>query len=256
MNIQILKMGSMCAVALAASLMLAGCSALPSKNSKGEFPVCHTAAVDWPTNLTLEQLKDEPIKQLLAESEVGVHMTKEGISNLVIVATWREHERLSSEGYYPACNLDVGYTGWFSSERGIIPFWEHAIPAKQSCVRPLPMNRRLLQWLPLDLGPQISGDDIEAVAQASKASKSWLEFYPDTKIVKHTSGSIELSADSFMITLTVMAYGDFDHDGYDDALLCVSHSAIGGTLNYSFNAMLTRTNVSDCLRLLIDSNKN
>jgi hypothetical protein len=239
------------AAALASFLMLSGCVAAPQKNSKGEFPVCHTAAVDWPTNLTLEQLKDEPLKQL--DGEIG--MVKDGVSNVVTVATWREFDSLSSEGYEPADGMSLGMAGWFVSERGIIPFWEHAIPAKQSFVRPLPMNRRLLQWLPLDLGPQISNEEIEAVAQATKAGKSWLEFHPDTKIIKQTSDSIQLSVDGFIITLTVMAYGDFGHDGYDDALVCVSHSAIGGTLNYSFNAMLTRTNASDRLRLLIDSHK-
>ena len=237
------------AVALAAAVILAGCAELPPKNSKGEFPVCHTTAVNWPTNLTLEQLKDEPLKQL----DGGICMTKEGGSNVVTVSTWREFNRLSSEGYEPVDGMSLGMAGWFNSERGIIPFWEHAIPAKQSCVRPLPMNRQLLHWLPLDLGPQISNEKIEAAAQATKTGKSWLEFYPDTKIIKQTSNSIELSADGFWVTLAVMAYGDFDHDGYDDALLYVSHSAIGGTLNYSFNAKLTRTNASDRLRMIISS---
>ncbi len=239
------------AIALGVILILASCVAVPQKNSKGEFPVCHTAAVDWPTNLTLEQLKDEPVKQ----PDGGIGMAKEGVSNVVAVTTWREFDRLASQGYEPADGMSLGMAGWFHSERGIIPFWEHAIPARLSFVRPLPMNRKLLQWLPLDLGPQISSEEIEAVAQAIKAGKSWLEFYPDTKIIRQTSDRIQLSADGFMITLTIMAYGDYNHDGYDDALVFVSHSAIGGSLNYSFNAMLTRTNASDRLRLLFDINK-
>jgi len=239
------------AVALVASLLLAGCVVAPQRNTMGEFPVCHTGAVNWPTNLILEQLKDEPIKQL----EGGITMAKEGNANVTNVVTWGEFERLSKAGYEPAANYDLGMAGWFTSERGIIPFWEHAIPAKQSFIRPLPMNRRLLQWLPLDLGPQISHEKIEAAAQATKTGKSWLDFYPDTKITKQTSNSIELSADGFWVTFTVMAYGDFDHDGYDDALVCVSHSAIGGTLNYSFNAMLTRTNASERLRIIIAGDK-
>ncbi len=234
------------AVALATALILGGCVAAPQKPATRVFPVCHTAAVDWPANLTLEQLKDEPLKQL----DGGIDMTKEGVTNVVTAATWREYSRLSSEGYEPAGGMNLGMAGWFIHERGFIPFMERAISAKQSYVRPLPMNRTLLKWLPLDLGPQISSEGIEAVAQATKAGKSWVEFYPDTKIIKNTSESIQISADGFMITLTVLAYGDFDHDGYDDVLLCVSHSAIGGTLKYSLNAMLTRTNAVDRFRLL------
>ena len=238
-------------VALVASLLQAGCVVAPQKNSKGEFPVCHTSVVNWPANLTLEQLKDEPIKQI----DGGITMAKEGIANVTNFVTWREFERLSNAGYEPAANYDLGMAGWFSLERGIIPFWEHAVPSKQSYVRPLPMNRKLLQWLPLDLGPPIGQEEMEALAQATKDGKSWLEYYPDTKIIKQTSNSIEISATGFIITLTVMAYGDFNHDGYDDALLCVGHSAIGGTLNYSFNATLTRTNARDRLMAIIDSDK-
>jgi hypothetical protein len=128
----------------------------------------------------------------------------------VRVATWREFDRLTAEGYMPADGMSLDMAGWFTLERGIIPFWEHAIPAKESYVRPLPMNRRLLRWLPLDFGPQISKDDVEAVAQASKDGKSWLEFYPDTKIIKQTPNSIQLSVDGFMVGLTVLAYADFN----------------------------------------------
>ena len=237
------------AVALAASLMLAGCVTAPQKNSREEYPVCHTTAVDWPANLTLEQLKDEPIKQL----EGGITMAKQDSAKVTNVVTWREFDRLSKAGYESAANCDLGMAGWFSLERGIISFWELAVPAKQSYVRPLPMNRKLLQFLPLDLGPQISNEEIRAVAQAAKAGKSWLEFYPDTKIIKQTSDSIQMSADGIIITLTVLANGDFDHDGYDDVLLCVSHAAIEGSLSYSFNAVLTRANTFDCLRLVKSS---
>ena len=160
------------AVAMVASLILAGCVAAPQRNSNGEFPVCHTAAVDWSTNLTLEQLKDEPLKQL----DGGITMAKAGTANVTNVVTWREFERLSKAGYEPAANYDLGMAGWFSLERGIIPFWEHAVPAKQSFVRSLPMNRRLLLWLPLNLGPPIGQEEMEALAQATKDGKSWLEY--------------------------------------------------------------------------------
>ena len=51
---------------------------------------------------------------------------------------------------------------------------------------------------------------------------------------------IELEVDGWIVRLSFLAYGDYDHDGIEDNLVSVTPSAIHGTWVNTFPAILTR----------------
>jgi len=228
-------------------IICAGCFAPAQKSETSVFQVCCTAEADWPKGATLEQLKDMPVSELNEPGIDGVMLIKESDTNQLSVQTWREFSRFTEQGYEPADNANLGLSSWLIKSRGFIPFVEKSQPSRMSHVRNLPMDRRLLKHLPIDLGPQISNEEIEAAKLAASKGKTWVDFYPDTKILQHTKTMTLLRADDWEIRLRIMAYGDYNHDGIEDVLVCISHAS-PGTLAYSFNVILTRSSGNQALQ--------
>ena len=238
--------------ALAVILGLAGCAIVPQPPAAKVYPVRCTAEVSWPTNLTLEQLKDLPVEEL-NHPEIGIDgvaLSKGGGTNYFTARTWREFSRLTDLGYEPADNAQLGMSGCFIATRSFIPFLEKAQPARTSFVDDLKMNRALLAILPVDLGPQISNEETEAAQKAIHNGKSWHDFYPDTIIRKHSRSMIQMETDGWLVSIRVLAFGDYNHDGYEDMLVYVNQEAIQGTMNFSFSAILTRSYSTHVLKTI------
>ena len=49
----------------------------------------------------------------------------------------------------------------------------------------------------------------------------------------------------------MIAYGDYDHDGFEDVIVHVSYEAIEGTMVYSFLAVLTRVGKDRALQRVL-----
>jgi len=52
------------------------------------------------------------------------------------------------------------------------------------------------------------------------------------------------------MNLTVLAYGDFNHDGFDDLLVAYDQSVTDGTFADSGIAVLTRTTANGALKMV------
>lgn len=227
-------------------LILAGCRHEPEATKAEIYSICCTAAIPAADQTNLEQLKDVPVPEIV---EFGGLKYVNDAGKAVNITTWRDFVRYRQAGYYDADNSVNVMSGWFWRTRGQIPFLEQAIPAKESFVRNLKPNRDFVRLLPLDIAPMLS-EESNDVGNAIKQHKTWLEFYPHTRITEKTGTDLSLQMGRYEMSLTILAYGDFNHDGFDDMLVCYQHRVTDGTYYDSGLAVLTRTNATDCLRVL------
>jgi hypothetical protein len=233
-------------ILLAVIALLSGCRHSPASIGAQSFPVCCTEAIPATNRINLEQLKDVPVPEIV---QFGGLKYVNDAGKEVIITTWRDFVRYRQAGYRDADNSVNVMSGWFWRTRGHIPFLETAIPARQSFVRGLRPGRDLVRLLPLDIAPML-GEESNEAADSIKQHKSWLEIYPQTRITEKTGTDLSLRMGQDELSLTILAYGDFNHDGFDDMLVCYSQRVTDGTFYYSGLAVLTRTNASDCLRAL------
>jgi hypothetical protein len=231
---------------LSLALVLTSCRQTPEVTKSGYYLPCCTAAIPTVDQHNLEHLKDVPVPEIVQFG--GLEYVNDA-GKEVNITTWRDFVRYRRAGYYDANNAVNVMSGWFWRRRGQIPFLEKAVPARQSFVRDLRPGMDLVRLLPLDLAPML-GEDSDAVAEAIKQHKSWLEFSPATRISEKTDTDLSLQIGNYEMSLTILAYGDFNHDGFDDMLVCYQHRVRDGTFYYSGLAVLTRTNATDCLQVL------
>lgn len=235
------------AVAFALLVMApSACRHAPEVVKAETYPVCCTEAIPATNQINLEQLKDVPVPEIV---QFGGLKYVNDAGKEVIITNWRDFVRYRQAGYRDADNSVNVMSGWFWRTRGQIPFLETAIPARQSFVRGLHPGRDLVRLLPLEIVPML-GEESNDVADAIKTHKSWLKFYPQTRITEKTGTDLSLQMGRYEMSLTVLAYGDFNHDGFDDMLVFYEQRVTDGTFCYSGLAVLTRTNATDCLRTL------
>jgi len=204
------------------------------------FPVICTAAIPVTSRTNLEHLKDVPVPEIV---KFGGVTCVNSAGKDVVVTTWREFIAEGGEKRTEKTGADLDMSGWFWRTRGHIPFIEIATPATNSFVRNLKPGQELVRLLPLTLAPLLS-EESNDVAEAIKQHQSWLQFYPETRITKQTDTEMSLNMDRFSMQVTILAYGDFNHDGFDDMLVYYDQGVTDGTFAYSGVAVLTRTNAS------------
>lgn len=205
-----------------------------------------TKAVAAANQLDLEKLKDVPVPEIV---QFGGITFVNNSGQDVAVTTWREYTRCLQQKIPEKTNADIAMSGWFWDTRGHIPFLEVAVPATNSYLRHLRPGRGLVRLLPLALAPLLS-EESNAVGQAIRLHQSWLQFYPATRITKLTDTEMALKMGRYRMTVTILAYGDFNRDGLDDLLICYHQDVTDGSFSYAGVAVLTRTTPDGALSLI------
>ncbi|HUB86262.1 MAG TPA: PH domain-containing protein [Verrucomicrobiae bacterium] len=219
---------------------------MPETAKAEVYPPCCTVAILAVDRTNLERLKDLPVPEIV---QFGGLKYVNDAGKSVNITTWRDFVRYRQAGYRDADNSVNVMSGWFWRTRGQIPFLGKAIPARQSFVRDLHPGKDFVRLLPLDIAPML-GEESNDAGNAIKQHKSWMDFYPQTRITEKTGTDMSLQMGRYEMSLTILAYGDFNHDGFDDMLVWYQQRVTDGTFYYSGLAVLTRTNATDCLHTL------
>ena len=194
----------------------------------------------------MEKLKDEPVPEVV---QFGGITFVNGDGQDTAVTTWREFTSCQSQNFPEKTNADIAMAGWFWKTRGHISFLEKTVPATISHVRNLHPGKELVRLLPLTLAPLLS-EESNDVGEAIKHHKSWLQFYPTTRITKLTNTEMFLKMGRYEMLVTILAYGDFNHDGFDDMLVFYDQGVTDGTFAYSGVAVLTRFTPHESLKII------
>lgn len=220
---------------LVASLMLA--MGLISSLAQ-VFPVICTEAVPADGRAKPESLKDVPVSEIVKYGGLAF-INDQG--NELTVNTWRQFVTAHQNKYWEKTQADIDMADWISLKRGFIPFLEAAIPATNGFVRNLKPGEELVRLLPLTLAPLL-GEESNILDKAARKHERWLHYFPNTEITRRTNTEMSLKMGRYIMTITTLAFGDFDHDGLDDMLIAYSQGATDGTFSYSGVAVLTRRN--------------
>lgn len=123
----------------------------------------------------------------------------------------------------------------------------HAVPAKSSYLSNFKMNATDARNLPAALTLVISNSDAAEIARATKLGKTLGDVLPRgaTFTVEHNprgdAPMVRVNDESGGIEdMSLLARGDFDHDGIEDLLIAVSSRVVGGTYTQSDLYLVTK----------------
>lgn len=176
----------------------------------------------------LDQRLDRPVKTVNGIEQLS--MSKEG--QQVVVTTCKDYLRYKQDGYHPTTNYDIGAESWFKAEALPLLYLKEAIPARESFVKDFDVTDHPLRQLPAELQLHLEG--------GSQGTKVWQETQSNCQVVVKDRYSIEISDDYCKTFVTILAWGDFNKDGYEDILLNVSYDVTQGTFHCFDYVLLTR----------------
>ena len=152
----------------------------------------------------------------------------------------REYLGLKEKGFHAEDTYSIAMESWFKSTCYSLRYLEKAIPSRISYLKNFRLTNAPLKNLPLTLDLILSGDDEREAKAALEKGMTWKDFAPDAKVEVTNPNEIVIKREDSETNLTLLAWGDFNHDGVEDILLDVSHSVTSGTYRDYGHVILTR----------------
>ena len=156
------------------------------------------------------------------------------------VKTCREYEFACEQGYLPESNAVLKMSVSFHQQCDLLKSLQAAKTPQQSFISNPKVGVVDLDLLPLSLFPWIGDEDLKIIELPP--NKTYQDKVKDGEfIVKSVSqNSLIIEGDAMGQRLTEVLRADLDGDGIEDILLFEYYYAIGGTLGFGGNRILTR----------------
>lgn len=209
----------------------------------GSYPVVITGA------LKIKSIDQIPQK-MNEQNVVSIQFTNSK-NQKATADTCNEYFKLTKAGYLPANDTETAKEGYYRTVCQPLYYLEYAIPAKFSFVRDFDLSKDY-KTLPAEL-------IFPSLIVSSKPIGSLGSVFPDTQIMTNqpvTKYSVDLISKkaNMRAHVAVLAFGDFNRDGYDNILLFVAKYVLDGNFHDYSTYVLTRKVANGPFILLDQSN--
>ena len=189
---------------------------------------------------SLDQI-DSALRKPVDMSKSGGTLELTGNSKKVKVSTCQEYFDFKDKGYSADTTYDVTMESWFINACIPLRLLKEAKPSRVSFLAGSFLADDPLKNLPLDLSLSLSSDDTKNLQAAKEKGLTWGKFIPDATVKIIDNNQIILnSAEKGSTSVDLLAFGDFNNDGIEDALVFVSHYVTDGSYRNFSIKILTR----------------
>jgi hypothetical protein len=139
---------------------------------------------------------------------------------------------------------------WSIAHCKAIELMRQAAAAKQSFVRDFQLDAEaplVLPWM-VELPPFVS--TICAQIIANDLGLSWLSVDRSVRMEWFAGSAVRYVTNDWNSVIEILAWADFNEDGYEDMMALVSSGAIEGTFGTSDVLLLTRTDLDSVLHVI------
>jgi hypothetical protein len=181
-------------------------------------------------------------RPLLTGEDDAIEMVKKGQASKA-VRTCAQYMAAKMDGYDPADQTAYGIdqAGIFSARCSMLMKIVNARASRDGELHDYRFSRQSLDDLPPCLAQACAAVPRSKPAQdAALAGGSWRQFSPEAKVTQASDGHLEISDNDQNISLDLVAWGDFYHDGHEEILVGIETHALEGECRAYGDLLLTR----------------
>lgn len=216
--------------------------ALAKERAKGYnhtlYPVRWTSEVKIKDLSEIDLLFDKPVNMSRACEDCSLELTDDkDESKKVKIVTCKQYFDSRHNNFYARTTYDMSMESWFILDCNTLNFLKNSIPSKVSYLNDFVLLKDTIRYLPAKL---ISWGCVGSEECNKMNSKMLEDLGAELKIKVEDKFNLGLEYDGTANTITLLAWGDFNHDGIEDILLNVTHHYMGGTGRAYDSVILTR----------------
>jgi len=224
---------------IAVLLIALFCSLICYAEPNAEYPVRWTKEVKIQKLRDIDRLLDEPVDLSQAGEGAELILTNED-GNKVKVTTCREYLHYKDQDYNAFTTYDITMESWFILRSGTLEFLKTAWPSKVSYISDFDFrhSKKIIKYLPASLVLSFHGVSEEDIKGSEK--RPLMTLAPKIKGIIKDEYNLDLEYEDSYCYITLLAFGDYNHDGIEDMLLHVAHHYYMGSGRGYENVILTQ----------------
>lgn len=217
--------------------------AFAKKSAKGDnetlCPVRWTSEVKIKDLNELDSLFDKPVDMSRACEDCSLELTDEEDENKKVkIATCKQYFDPKYDSFYARTTYDITMESWFMLDCNTLKFLKNSIPTKVSYLSDFVLSKDTIRYLPAKL---VNWGCVGSEEECNKiGSKTLKDLGSELRVKVEDKFNLDLEYDDTTNSVTLLAWGDFNHDGIEDILLNVTHHYINGTGRSYDSVVLTR----------------